>query len=100
VLKDIDYRASLACQVRTNIRFGHEISYQTLTKIFKNELPYNKEKHLRYFLGFFEECSPALIKKFMEEQSISRDEIIGIFQQLPDLGETYDFKKALKNGKF
>ncbi len=100
MLKNIKYRASLACQVRTNIRFGHEISYQTLTKIFKNELPYNKEEHLRYFLGFFEECYPALIKKYMKEQSISRNEIIGIFKQLPNLGETYDFKRALENGEF
>lgn len=27
-------RASLACQVRTNIRFDEEISYKTLTDIF------------------------------------------------------------------
>ena len=100
MLKNIKYRASLTCQVRTNIRVRNEISYQTLAKIFKKELPYDQNRHLRYFLGFFEECYPSIIKGFMAEQNVSRDEIINIFNKIPDRGEKRTFERALQNGEF
>lgn len=36
--------ASLACQVRAAIRLEKELPYQTLAKIFKNEIKYNPKK--------------------------------------------------------
>jgi hypothetical protein len=100
MLNNIENKASLACQVRMNIRCGTEMSYQTLTKILRNEIPYDEEVHQRYIFGFFDECYPSLMKKFMKEQSISRASIINLFNQLPDQGEKYNFERALKNGEF
>lgn len=94
-------KASQAVQVRTNIRFKNEISYFTLAKIFKNPSLFNNEKHLKYFLAFFESCYPSLIKKFMEEQNISRKEIMTIFNMMPKTcGEIIMFKENIKNGQF
>jgi hypothetical protein len=93
-------QASLACQVRMNIRCGEEMSYQTLAQILRNKLPYSKDLHQRYVLGFFEECYPSLMKKFMKEQSLSRASIINLFNLLPNQGEKYKFERALKNGEF
>lgn len=52
------------------------------------------------FLDFFEECYPSLIKKFMAEQNISREEILAIFHKLPERGATLPFREALANGEF
>lgn len=94
-------KASLACQVRANIRCVKEMKYPAMVAIFKNEVMYDEEKHEIYFLGFFEECYPKLIKKFMAEQDIKREQILFIFNKLPQvLGETYNFRKALENGEF
>ena len=93
-------KASLACEVRMNIRCGEIMTYQTLVKLLKKELPYIPEIHDRYLLGFFEECYPSLMKKFMTEHNISREEIISMFNQLPDSGEKYKFSMALKNNLF
>ena len=93
--------ASETCQVRSSIRTITELPYQTMAAIFKNEIPYNEKEHKLYFLGFFEECWPELIKKFMAEQGISRQQIIDLFYKLPQTyGELYDFREALNNGKF
>ena len=73
-------KAFQAVQIRTNIRFKNEISYSTLAEIFKNPSLFNNEKHLKYFLAFFESCYPSLIKKFMKEQNISRKEVMTIFK--------------------
>ncbi len=100
MLNTIKNKASLACQVRMNIRCKKDMSYQTLAKILRNELPYCKEDHQRYLLGFFEECYPSLMKKFMKEQSISRASIITLFNLLPNQGEKHNFERALKNGEF
>ena len=96
----IKNRASLACQVRMNIRFKTEMSYQTLAKILRNEIPYCEEQHQRYLLGFFEECYPSLMKKFMQEYSISRSHILYLFHLYEDFGEMRKFKEALADGKF
>lgn len=93
-------KASLACQVRTNIRWKEDISYQTLVKIFKKEIAYDAFFHKQYLLSFFEECYPSLIKKFMAEQAITRQEILDIFRLLPNFGETNRFREALNNGEF
>lgn len=96
----MENKASLACQVRTNIRCKNEMSYQTLTRIFTKEISYNKIEHQKYILGFFEECYPLLIKKFMNEQAITRQQVIDLFNLLPDLGETLKFREAVANGEF
>ena len=62
-----------------NIRHGEIMTYQTLARIFKKEIPYDKTKHLGYLLGFFDECYISLIKDFMREQDISKEQIIDIF---------------------
>ena len=100
MLDTIKNKASLACQVRMNIRCKKDMPYQTLVKILRNELPYCKEEHQRYLLGFFEECYPSLMKKFMKEQSISRASIINLFNLMPNQGEKYNFEMALRNGEF
>ena len=93
--------ASQTCQVRSSIRTITELPYQTMAAIFKNEIPYNEKEHKLFFLGFFEECWPELIKRFMAEQGITRQQIIDLFYKLPQWrGELYNFKKALKNGEF
>lgn len=97
---EIKHPASLACQVRSAIRIRDELPYQEMTRILKKEVPYNPRLHQFYFLSFFEECSPRLIKRFMAEQDISRQEILDMFDALPDQGEKIDFAEAVKNGQF
>ena len=99
--KHVPFSASQTCQVRSSIRTITELPYQTMAAIFKNEIPYNEKEHKLYFLGFFEECWLELIKRFMAEQGISRQQIIDLFYKLPQCrGEIYHFREALKNGKF
>ena len=94
-------RASQAVQVRTNIRFKDEISYITLKNVFKDVSLYNKEQHMKYFLAFFEECYPSLIKKFMAEQNITKDEILSVFYLLPpESGAVKMFKEKMDSGEF
>ena len=94
-------RASQAVQVRTNIRFKDEISYITLKNVFKDVSLYNKEQHMKYFLAFFEECYPSLIKKFMAEQNITKDEILSVFYLLPpESGAVKMFKEKIDSGQF
>ena len=59
-----------------------ELPYQTMAAIFKNKIPYNEKEHKLYFLGFFEECWTELIKRFMAEQGITRQQIIDLFYKL------------------
>ena len=94
-------RASQAVQVRTNIRFKDEISYITLKNVFKDVSLYNKEQHMKYFLAFFEECYPSLIKKFMAEQNITKDEILSVFYLLPpESGAVKMFREKIDSGEF
>lgn len=94
-------KASQAVQVRTNIRFKDEISYITLKNIFKDVTLYDREKYMKYFLAFFEECYPSLIKKFMAEQNISRSEILSVFYLLPpESGVVKMFKEKIDSGQF
>ena len=94
-------RASQAVQVRTNIRFKDEISYITLKNVFKDVSLYNKEQHMKYFLAFFEECYPSLIKKFMAEQNITKDEILSVFYLLPpESGAVKMFREKIDSGQF
>ena len=92
--------ASEVCQVRANIRCEPALDYMTMAKIFKKEIPFNLEAHGRYFYGFFEECYPRLIKTFMQEQSITRSEIIDVFNILPERGEKHNFWRSLQDAKF
>lgn len=95
------FSASQVCQVRSSIRTINELPYQTMADIFKNKIPYSEEQHKLYFLGFFEECYPELIKRFMEEQNITKQEILNLFYKLPQWrGELFKFRKALNNGEF
>ena len=94
-------RASQAVQVRTNIRFKDEISYITLKNVFKDVSLYNKEQHMKYFLAFFEECYPSLIKKFMAEQNLTKDEILSVFYLLPpESGAVKMFREKIDSGEF
>lgn len=99
VIKMLEFPASFACQVRMNIRCKKEMSYNVLTKIFKKEIPI-KQEHYRYLYGFFEECYPTLIKKYMSEQKISKAQILHIYNLLPPQGEKFKFGEVLKNGQF
>lgn len=98
---DSKFSASQACQVRASIRTIKELPYQTMAAIFKNKIPYTPEKHKLYFLGFFEECYPDLIRRFMQEQGITKQEILNLFYKLPQWrGELSKFRKAVDDGKF
>lgn len=92
-------RAALVCQVRSSIRCFPELPYQEMIAVFKGIRPLTKDIYC-YFYGFFEECSPKLIKRFMEEENISRTQIVNIFDSLPELGEKYFFRKAIADGQF
>ena len=61
-------KASLACQVKANIRCVKEMKYPAVATIFKNEEMYDEEKHEIYFLGFFEELYPKLIKNLWQNK--------------------------------
>lgn len=93
------YKASIACQIRSSIRCFPELPYQELVAVFKNQKPLTKDIYC-YFYGFFEECSSNLIKRFMAEHNITRDEIVTIFDKLPEIGEKFFFRKAIEDGKF
>ncbi len=93
-------RASLACQVMTNLRCKQEIECAEIVKIIRKERVFDRNVHLRYFLGFFENCRPELIKKFMLEQGISRQQVMDIFEKVDNFGEVYKFRQAVANGKF
>ena len=98
-MDNLPFRGSRAVQVNINIRCGKEMSYQTLAAILQGEIPYIEE-HLPYLLTFFEECSPNLMRLFMEEQGISRDSIVNMYKKLSTHGETCKFGRALENGSF
>ncbi len=102
---NIPNRYALACQVTTNIRFKTELTWQELKDIFKGQKPYNPNLQQKYLLAFFEGCcnrkSTKLLKAFMSEQNISRQEILNIFYKLPQTrGETFDMQECIRNGKF
>lgn len=88
-----------ACAIRASIRTKENISVETLTGIFKKEIPYEQEKHQLYMRGFFEECSPSLILDFMEEKDITWQQILDIFYLIPPVyGETWNFRRFLAGG--
>ena len=93
-------KVTQAVEVRMNIRCGTPMSWQTMVSIIKGDTKINLDEHGRYLYGFFEEVYPALMKKFIEEHDISRNEIITLFDQLPEHGEKCNFREALKNGEF
>lgn len=91
--------ASFVCQIRSNVRCEPEMPYSVMTDIFKQVKPLTKDLYC-YFYGFFEECSPSLIKQFMGEQGISREQVLSVFHKLPELGEKAFFQEAIDNGQF
>lgn len=92
-------RAALVCQIRSNIRCFPELPYQEIIAVFKETRPLTRDIYC-HFYDFFEECSPRLIKRFMAEENITREQIIAIFDALPEIGEKYFFREALENGEF
>lgn len=93
-------KAGTACQVMANIRQKKEMPYTTMAAIFKDEIHYDEARHSTYFLGFFEECYPTLIKAFMAEQNITRQQILNVFLKLSKFGETKKFAQVVANGEF
>jgi len=100
MLNTIKNVGSMACQVMTNIRCKKEISYQEMTDIFKQNVGYDSNVHDIYFIGFFEECRPNMIKQFMREQDITRNQIMNIYDKVANFGETHKFREAVQNGEF
>ena len=96
----MESKISKACQIRSSIRCDKIIPLEILVGIFHGDPNYRLEDYNVYLLGFFEECSPQLIRKFINENSITRDEVLNIFYQLPECGEKFNFNEALKNGNF
>lgn len=73
------------CQIRANIRCKNEMPYSEMIKVFKGERPLNADIFC-YFIGFFDACSLRLIKAFMKERNITREQILKVFYALPDIG--------------
>lgn len=92
-------KASLACEVRASIRCEPVLSYEIIADLFRRKIEL-KEPYFRYLYGFFEECYPALIKKFMAEQNLSKEQILALFHRLPERGEKRKFQEALTHGSF
>lgn len=95
-----NFNPSKACQVRSSIRCTKEIELDVLVGLFHKDNRYKIEDYDVYLYGFFEECYPDLIREFMKENSITRDEILNVFNDLSECGEKHNFKKALENGDF
>lgn len=94
-------KASFAVQVRTNIRFKDGITYKVLSSIFKDVSLFEYDVHVGYFLAFFESCYPSLIKKFMAEQNITRDQVLAVLNMLPPCsGAVLMFREKIDNGEF
>ena len=93
-------KVAKAVLVRTNIRFVEEVSLEHLIALLKSMSPHKDMKDHFYILAFFEEVYPSLMKKFMAEFSISREEILQVYHQYEGHGEMRAFSEALKNGRF
>lgn len=92
-------RYAVACQVRTNLRIRKEIPYQRIIEIFKGIIML--EKYQSCMVSFFEEVKVPLFKKFMKEQNITREEVLSVYDQLPNWrGEFFGFKESMNNGEF
>lgn len=86
--------------VQTLINIRHDfMPVEDITAIFKGKEPYS-EKYETHLLEFFNEVPISIMKRYMAEQEITREQIIVIFNVLPNVGEKYDFAKALQDGKF
>lgn len=93
-------KTALAVQVRMNIRFKKEMSTEKLAALLKKEVPYHEAEERKYILAFFEEVYPSLMRKFMEEYAVSRDQILRMYEIYADEGCMARFKGALLHGKF
>jgi hypothetical protein len=93
-----NYNPTKAAEVLINIRSDFK-PISDLTKVFKGEVPYSQELEY-YFFEFFCELSIKHIKEYMTEQEISREQIISVFNKLPNFARKHDFKRALENGCF
>lgn len=93
-------KTALAVQVRMNIRFKKEMSAETLAVLLKKDVPYCEAEERKYILAFFEEVYPSLMKKFMQEYAVSRDQIIRMYKMYAHEGCMARFKGALDHGKF
>ena len=91
---------SKAVWVRTNIRFIDTVSIERLVGLLKGDISDTGIKDHFYILAFFEEVYPSLMKKFMAEFSISREQILRMYDIYEEHGEMRAFRKALENGKF
>jgi hypothetical protein len=91
--------ASEAVEILINTRSAKETKSSDLVKIFKGQQPYTAD--FQYpLLEFFCEVPIPLMKRYMNEAEISKQEVIDVFKQLPDLAQKYDFQEALTSGKF
>lgn len=93
-------KAAQAVEVRTNIRFVDAVHADDLAALLKGEKLFSEIKRKYYILAFFEEVYPSLMKKFMAEFSISRDDILTLYHRYQGEGEMRKFREALADGKF
>lgn len=87
-----------AVETLINIRYDF-MPVAQITAVFQGKEPYS-EKYKRALWEFFNEVPVSIMKRYMTEQRISREQIIAIFNILPDAGEKHSFERALQNGKF
>lgn len=79
-----------------NIRFKTEMTYQTLVRILNGTIPYD-DAYEKYVLAFFEECSPKLIKAFLQEQGLEYSCIEKLYFHVKDCDEVRYGKEKWKN---
>lgn len=88
---------SAAVQVRMNIRLAPIMTYQTLVDILTEKIPYKKDEHRPYIAAFFEECSPKLIKAFLQEQGLDDTCLEKIYSDVKDDGGVLYGKEKWRN---
>jgi hypothetical protein len=93
-----NYDPVKAAEIAVNIRLPFR-PLRELTEVFKKEKPYRPEL-CDYFFEFFCELSPGFIKEYMRWADVSREQIIEVFNFLPNQPRKIAFKEALENGEF
>lgn len=87
-----------AVQSLINIRHDF-MPISEITAVFQGKTPYS-EKYRYHLLEFFNEVPPSIMKRYMDEQHLTKEQIIKVFNLLPEGGEKMDFEEALRNGNF
>lgn len=93
------FSEGVECLINIRVSSDNRMPHQKLTAILKGQIPF-EDKYIRYFTSFFEEVSPKLMYEYMREESISKEQVLAIYQQMPKLAEFHKFTKLVQSGNF